>query len=149
VEEHGREHTVVAHLLDTSVLVAPLVGEHPAVIRWFSQAPDLMWACCPVTQGGFIRVASGPAVSAYGLEPETARSILGNVLAQRSHHFWPDDIGILDALQISGIQLSGHRQVTDAYPRRVCMHHEARWPHWTGRFLDSCRPGRRTETESK
>lgn len=43
-----------------------------------------------------------------------ALPLLGEIVRQKNHIFWPDDIGLLDERVPSGL-LVGHRQVTDAY----------------------------------
>ena len=48
-------------LLDVNVLVAlafPLHSSHQAAHSWFRREPDRLWATCPLTQAGFLRVAS-------------------------------------------------------------------------------------------
>ena len=70
-------------LLDVNVLMALLWEnhEHHQVARpWFRQVTD--FATCPVTQLGFARVSSHPALG-YSMSPDKAFSVLRRFLASR------------------------------------------------------------------
>jgi predicted nucleic acid-binding protein len=63
----------------------------------------------------FVRIVSNPAFSTDALAPLEALSLLATNLAHPAHEFWPDDVGLVEALGPSAKHLQGHRQLTDAY----------------------------------
>ena len=117
------------YLLDVNLLVAlfwPPHRFHEVAQRWFSRASRNGWATCPFTQTGFIRIISNPAVTAGAITPEQAVQTLGDNLCHRHHRFWPADIGYPRALEILGIPITGHRQVTDAYLLALAIHRQGK-----------------------
>ena len=117
------------YLLDVNLLVAlawPPHRFHEAAQKWFSHACRNGWATCPFTQAGFIRIISNPAVTAGAITPEQAVQTLCANLHHRRHRFWPAEIGYPRALEILGIPLVGHRQVTDAYLLALAIHHQGK-----------------------
>ena len=117
------------YLLDVNLLVAlawPPHRFHEAAQKWFSHACRNGWATCPFTQAGFIRVISNPAVTAGAITPAQAVQILRANLDHRRHVFWPAEIGYPQALEILGMPLVGHRQVTDAYLLALAIHHKGK-----------------------
>jgi uncharacterized protein len=104
-------------LLDVNVLIALLWSaheHHDAAHRWFAVRKG-GWATCPLTEMAFVRIVSNPAFSNDALSPVEALSLLARNLAHASHEFWPDDLGLIEALGASASRLQGHRQLTDAY----------------------------------
>jgi hypothetical protein len=63
----------------------------------------------------FVRIVSNPAFSTDALAPVEALGLLARNLTHAAHEFWPDDMGLVDALGESASRLQGHRQLTDAY----------------------------------
>jgi predicted nucleic acid-binding protein len=63
----------------------------------------------------FVRIVSNPAFSTDALAPVEALSLLARNLIHPAHEFWPDDVGLVEALGSSAPRLQGHRQLTDAY----------------------------------
>lgn len=97
-------------LLDANVLIALATPDHSAHQRaraWFR--PDLPFATCPITQGALMRFYFRWAVRPSMSE---AKRLLGRIVSQKTHVFWPDDLSYTD-LPERGVL--GHRQVTDAY----------------------------------
>jgi len=43
------------------------------------------------------------------------------------HHFWPEDLGLLDALAQINTPLQGHKQITDAYLLGLALHRKGRF----------------------
>jgi toxin-antitoxin system PIN domain toxin len=104
-------------LLDVNVLIALLWSaheHHDAAHRWFAARRD-GWATCPLTEMAFVRIVSNPSFSNDALSPIEALSLLAHNLAHPSHEFWPDDLGLIEAIGASAPRLQGHRQLTDAY----------------------------------
>ncbi|MBP1742910.1 MAG: domain protein family protein, partial [Deltaproteobacteria bacterium] len=51
------------YLLDINLLLAlsdPMHIHHPLAHRWFAEKGQHAWATCPLTENGFIRIASHP-----------------------------------------------------------------------------------------
>jgi predicted nucleic acid-binding protein len=63
----------------------------------------------------FVRIISNPAFSTDALAPAEALGLLERNLIHPAHEFWPDDVGLVEALGSSAPRLQGHRQLTDAY----------------------------------
>jgi len=99
------------------VLVAmswPEHSSHAAALKWMARHGREGWATCPFTQAGFVRIISNPAFSRDALEPQQALSLLRANLQHPAHRFWPDALGVYEAL--SRVRpITGHNQTTDAY----------------------------------
>jgi toxin-antitoxin system PIN domain toxin len=106
-------------LLEANLLIALLWPSHQHHERghaWFERRRDQPWASCPpLTQLAFVRIVSNPAFSQEALSPAEALTLLGRNLSQKSHEFWPDDVGAVAALERSMSHIQGHRQLTDTY----------------------------------
>jgi toxin-antitoxin system PIN domain toxin len=101
-------------LLDVNVLMALLWEnhEHHQVARaWFREITD--FATCPVTQLGFARVSSHPALG-YSMSPDQAFSVLRTFLADARHRFISDDLSCEDRVVRTDLMASAN-QVTDHY----------------------------------
>ena len=112
-------------LLDVNVLVAlawPSHVHHHAAHQWFGANRSNGWATCPLTQCGFVRVSSNPAIIPEAVEPFEALALLRGIVALEDHVFWPDSI-LLHELAFPAELLAGHRQVTDAYLLGLAIHH--------------------------
>ena len=115
-------------LLDVNMLIAlawPSHVHHQAAHAWFGKHSTEGWATCPVTQCGFVRISSNPAIIREAVTPRQAMDHLGQIIQQKGHVFWPDDIGLLDALMPTQL-LVGHRQVTDAYLLGLALRRKGR-----------------------
>jgi len=107
---------MTTYLLDVNLLLAlsdPMHIHHEPAHRWFAEKGRQSWATCPITENGFIRIASHPS---YPNRPGNVAAVL-DILRQLcevpGHHFWPDDISILQILASDAIIT--HVQVTDVY----------------------------------
>ena len=108
-------------LLDLNVLLAiawPNHQFHRAAIAAISG--DSRWATCGLTQLGFIRLSSNPAVIATAKSPREAADVLARMAADPLHvylDFLPQPVSaeFRDSFDI----LLGHQQVTDAYLLRL------------------------------
>lgn len=112
-------------LLDVNVLFAllwPRSEFHVAVRAWFRGQASSNWSTCPVTQSGFVRLLSNPALSVDAPSVEDAMSLLRSNLTHPGHVFWPDDLDLLRSIELSGAKLQGHRQITDAYLLGLAIH---------------------------
>ena len=102
-------------LLDVNVLVAlafPTHASHRAAHEWFRQEPDRLWATCPLTQAGFLRVAS----RALGGSRKAVRNALAGLEEDCRNHnneFWPADVDLRDLSDSQRARLTGHNQIAD------------------------------------
>ena|SRR5438105_1374542 len=109
---------MAVHLLDVNVLVAlawPTHEHHRIAEDWFAACRDDGWATCPFTQTGFVRLSSNKKLTKYARTPRRAVKLLGKMMSDESHIFWPDDLMITDSKFIALERLRGHGQVTDPY----------------------------------
>jgi predicted nucleic acid-binding protein len=63
----------------------------------------------------FVRIISNPAFSPEALAPADALGLLERNLAHPRHDFWPDAIGLAEAVGPVAPRLQGYRQIADAY----------------------------------
>ena len=113
-------------LLDTNVLISlvwPTHVHHHLCQRWFARRKRAGFRTCPLTESGFVRICSNPAFSKDAVSPMEALSLLRQITELPGHAFWPDDLPLLKALgEVKN--LSGHRQITDAYLLALAQAHE-------------------------
>jgi len=118
-----------AALLDVNVLVTLLWHTHAfhsAAMKWFVKNDKQGWATCSLTQAGFVRVVSNPAVDAAAPTPARALGLLKASTDSNSYHkFWADTIP-LTAIEASlQNRIRGHNQITDAYLLAMAVHRKA------------------------
>lgn len=104
-------------LLDVNVLIAlawPRHIHHRDAHAWFERNHCFGWATCPLTQCGFVRVSSNPAIMKQNVTPLEALAVLREIMALDYHEFWPDEISLQENPAPASM-MAGHRQVTDAY----------------------------------
>lgn len=112
-------------LLDVNVLIAlafPSQASHRTAHEWFAAQPDRQWATCPLTQAGFLRLATrilGGSREAL----HAAFLALGQNCQSPGHRFWPTpvDLRALDVRQRS--RLTGPGQITDLQLLLAARHH--------------------------
>jgi len=120
---------VAIALLDANLLIALAWPEHEAherAGRWFTKHSRSGWATCPFTQAAFVRILSNPAFSANALSPANALAVLEANVRLPSHHFWQDEISLLEAMRIVSRPVTGHRQWTDCYLLGLAIHRRGR-----------------------
>ena len=106
-------------LLDVNVLIAmsdPEHEHHPAARKWFNSLNGAEWCICPLTEAGFVRVATNPRVAGARIRTfARATSILANLATVPGYSYLPvkETWATLTAGFVD--RLSGHQQVTDAY----------------------------------
>jgi toxin-antitoxin system PIN domain toxin len=112
-----------AHLLDVNLLLAltdPMHVHHQSAHRWFSEEEQRLWATCPLTENGFIRIASHPNYPNRPGDVSSVFSILRQLCEAPGHHFWPEDLSILEILEPNAIIT--HVQITDIYLLGLAVH---------------------------
>lgn len=116
-------------LLDVNVLLAfALIGhaDHGKVYRWFRSSIRDGFSTCAVTQSGFVRLLSNPAIYQGRVSPIDALDALRDLIARPEHRFWPMDLDYLNATASLHPRISGYRQTTDAYLLGLAIHHKGK-----------------------
>lgn len=107
---------MTTYLLDVNLLLAlsdPMHVHHEAAHAWFASTGRQSWATCPLTENGFVRVASHPG---YPNRPGDVSAVLG-ILRQfcntDGHQFWAEDVSIRELLLPNVVVTHAH--ITDIY----------------------------------
>ncbi len=114
---------MTTYLLDINLLLAltdPMHVHHEPAHRWFGERAYHAWATCPITENGFIRIASHPKYPNRPGDVSIALAILRQFCAAQGHQFWADDISIRDLLD-PGYVIT-HAQVTDLFLLGLAVH---------------------------
>ena len=114
-------------LLDVNVLVAlfdPVHVHHDIAHDWFGDNRDDGWATCPLTENGFLRTAN-VARREFVPVPELVDH-LHTFRSTRGHHFWVDDLSLVDRQLFHVPVMHGRRQLTDIYLLGLAVKQQAR-----------------------
>ena len=106
------------NLLDLNVLIALSQSGHThrqVAERWFQSAAGSDWGICPLTESGFIRLATNPAMQANALTVNQAVAVLQSIQQLAGYRFWPITHSWVDLTAPFSTRITGHQQVTDAY----------------------------------
>lgn len=108
------------NLLDLNVLIALTDTEHvhrEKAKDWFLSTGKDNWGVCPLTEVGFIRVTTNPAMQAAAITIEKAVAILQALKGNSGYRYWPisDAESWVTVTTPFAARISGHQQVTDAY----------------------------------
>ena len=107
---------MTCYLLDVNLLLAladPMHVHHDRAHRWYGMTGQRAWATCPITENGFVRVASHPQ---YPNRPGDSAAVLGllrQFCAHSGHVFWADDASLRTILTPNAVFT--HNHVTDVY----------------------------------
>jgi len=115
------------YLLDVNTLIAlawPNHAQHAKAHEWFAREQSAGWGTCAVTQIGFVRVSSHPAME-HHVSTQEAFEKLFEILEMRSHCFWPEPP---DGYKNSAFSKTipgalTHGLVTDGYLASVAAFH--------------------------
>ena len=113
-------------LSDVNVLIAlhdKTHQGHERAHQWFASEGHLGWATCPLTENGFIRIFSQPALPNSVGSPAAAMVYLDVMRAAHgaTHHFWPDSVSLCDRTLYRPQAIAGPRQITDVYLLGLCQ----------------------------
>jgi uncharacterized protein len=114
---------LTAYLLDVNLLLAlsdPMHVHHEAAHRWFAETGDRAWATCPLTENGFVRIASHPRYPNRPGDVSAVLAILHRFCAAEGHQFWPAEISIRDLIRPDAIIT--HAQITDVFLLGLAVH---------------------------
>jgi uncharacterized protein len=114
-------------LLDINLLLAlsdPMHMHHEAAHHWFSDQGQQSWATCPITENGFLRIASHPNYPNRPGGLPAVLVILRQLCETPGHQFWGEDISTLDILLPDAIISQG--QITDVYLAGLAFHRKGK-----------------------
>jgi toxin-antitoxin system PIN domain toxin len=114
---------VTPYLLDVNLLLAlsdPMHIHHESAHRWFAEKGRPAWATCPLTENGFVRIASHPNYPNRPGDVTAVLAILRRLCESSGHHFWAEHISILKILEPDAIIT--HSQITDVYLLGLAVH---------------------------
>ena len=136
---------MMTYLLDVNLLLAladPMHIHHDSVHRWFAEKGKQSWATCPITENGFIRIASHPNYPNRPGDVTAVLDIFRQLCEAPGHHFWPEDISILQILE-SDVLIT-HAQITDVYLLGLAVHKKGKLATLDQRIpVDAVRGGRK------
>ncbi|MDO8680290.1 MAG: VapC toxin family PIN domain ribonuclease [Acidobacteriota bacterium] len=105
-------------LLDVSILVAlfdPGHVHHEIAHDWFDEQRREGWATCPLTENGFVRLATSLVYASPPHRPVEIVQRLATLRRSGRHHFWPDSLSLADERVFAPSLVRGHKQITDVY----------------------------------
>jgi toxin-antitoxin system PIN domain toxin len=104
-------------LLDVNVLIALFDADHSlhaSAMRWFDENGKGGWASCPLTQNGCLRIMSQPGYP-NPIPVHAVAERLRKAASHPQHHFWPDEVSLLDTNAVDTTRIHGPKQLTDVY----------------------------------
>jgi toxin-antitoxin system PIN domain toxin len=108
----------VTYLLDVNVLLAlcdPRHVHHEPAHRWFSATGRASWSTCPLTENGFIRIASHPTYPNSPGGAAVVAALLEKLCRGAGHRFWPDAVSLRDRAIFKLEAALSPNQTTDVY----------------------------------
>jgi uncharacterized protein len=106
------------NLLDVNVLIALTEPGHSDFGRaqsWFASSGNEGWGLCPLTEAGFIRVTTNPAMFANVRTLDQAIEVLQMLKSRPGYSYWPITESWTTLTAPFAARIFGHQQVTDAY----------------------------------
>jgi len=136
---------MTTYLLDVNLLLAltdPMHIHHESAHRWFAEKGQQAWATCPLTENGFIRIASHPNYPNRPGDVAAVLAIFRQLCETRGHRFWPDEVSIVQILESD--RIITHAQVTDVYLLGLAVHKRGKLATLDQRIpADAVRGGRK------
>jgi hypothetical protein len=136
---------MTTHLLDVNLLLAltdPMHIHQQSAHRWFVEKGQQAWATCPLTENGFIRIASHPNYPNRPGDVTAVLDILRRLCEAPGHRFWSEDISILRILEPDA--LITHAQITDVFLLGLAVHKKGKLATLDQRIpADAVRGGRK------
>jgi toxin-antitoxin system PIN domain toxin len=114
---------MITYLIDINLLLAlsdPMHVHHEAAHHWFAQTGHLSWATCPLTENGFVRIASHTRYPNRPGDVPIVLALLRQLCTAEGHCFWTEDITIRELLDAESIIT--HTQITDVYLLGLAIH---------------------------
>ena len=114
---------MTTYLLDINLLLAlsdPMHIHHEAAHLWFLKTGRQAWATCPLTENGFVRIASHPKYPNRAGDVSAVLGYLRRFCTMPGHNFWSEDVSLRDLLN-SEVMIT-HSQVTDVFLLGLAIH---------------------------
>lgn len=114
---------MTAYLLDVNLLLAladPMHVHHNLAHEWFADMGRHAWATCPLTENGFVRIASHPRYPNRPGDVGAVLAILRQFCDAEGHRFWSEDVSIRDLIKPGGVITHAH--VTDVFLLGLAVH---------------------------
>src|ERR1022692_2548587 len=116
-------------LPDVNMLVALHDAAHDhyeAAHRWFGHRSSQGWATCPLTVNGCVRILSNPNYRNLKASVDEVADRLRTLCSAPNHHFWKDELSLLDGDVFRHSHIAGPRQITDVYLLALAVSHGGR-----------------------
>ncbi len=113
-------------LPDVNVLVAlhdPAHVHYEAAHRWFTRCRSQGWATCPLTLNGCVRILSNPNYPRFEASVEDIIDRLRALCSVPHHHFWSEELSLLDGEVFRPSHIAGSRQIPDVYLLALAVLH--------------------------
>ena len=108
----------MVYLLDVNLLLAlcdPRHMHHDPAHRWFAGKGKSAWATCPITENGFVRIASHPSYPNSPGSASRAVDLLREFCRGAGNRFWPDAVSLTDETLFRLGPVLSANQTTDVY----------------------------------
>jgi predicted nucleic acid-binding protein len=102
-------------------LAFPTHALSPPAHSWYTREPDRLWATCPLTQAGFLRIASRTLGGRQALRETLAG--LERDCSSPLHEYWPIDIDLSDLSDSQRSRVIGPNQITDMQLLMIAHRH--------------------------
>lgn len=117
-------------LLDVNVLIAYFDSDHTfhdRVFDWFTSNVSNGWASSPLTENGTLRILSNSGYSNVRTFP-LAQLVekFHETTELTDHHFWADDVSLLDKSVFDPGRSLGSRHLTDLYLLALAVKNQGR-----------------------
>ncbi len=106
------------YLLDVNVLAALSSDENEnfqKAHKWLGTLAGDEWAICPLTEAGYMRLATNPAVRLGPVSFARATDVLADLRQLPGYRYWPMTESWTTLTAPVADRIFGHQQVTDAY----------------------------------
>lgn len=135
-----------AFLLDVNVLIAlidPAHVQHDAAHTWFATDGRHAWATCPLTENGVLRIVGHARYPNSPGGPAEVVPLIATLRELAGHEFWPDNISLINNVQLDIARLLNSSQVTDSYLLALACFHGGQLATFDRRLVaDAVKDGR-------
>jgi uncharacterized protein len=104
-------------------LIDPAHVQHDNAHAWFAEVGSEVWATCPITENGVMRIVGHPRYPSSPGTPAAVAEIMAGFLALPGHEFWSDSLSLLDGGWVDRERLLDSAQVTDTYLVALAVAH--------------------------
>lgn len=118
---------MTTYLLDVNLLLAlsdPRHVHHEPAHRWFEGEGRQSWATCPITENGFVRIASHPGYPNRPGEAAAVLELLRRFCSLAGHQFWPAQVSLRQLLPAEAAVSQSY--LTDIYLLGLAIHRQGR-----------------------